>query len=505
MKIKRYNPLIIIFDLWDFIKNSFLVVIFLFIIKAGSDSLVIIFGQIAFVIFTIYSIIKYFLKWMTTKYELDDDSFHLYKGIFSKTRQTIPFSKIQNVSKQTTLLHRIFKVTSMQFDTGIAGENSAVIFEVITKQEANKIESHIVKARNNLGIGNEQSTCNSKVKAKIGHNHLEMENKTIHFTPTKEELFKASFTSLSFLMLIPFIWTIYFKIDEIYHLDEATETIVAQILNSSTTIVLIIIIFIIASIIFGVTRTFLKYGKYEISTDDERIYICRGILNEVEFSIEKNKVQAIQLNQSIIKRMLQLVEVKIISAGDIEFGDDSLEISVLYPFLSVERAHKLINKILPTYEITKTMERLPSKSFTVKLLKLVTFTLFVAGSSYFLKDSFGNFEQFWWTIPSALFFISVIFIFFDYINTRYTLNGEFVQFKKGSFATTLFLTKRDKIFEVRTSQNIFQKLFGLASIETINRAKPVHFDGVKDIPSTLAEQFLQWYCNRIDEIKIDKG
>lgn len=505
MKAKRYNPLIILFDLWSFVKNSFILIIYLFIIKAGSQSTLIKYGRLAFFVFAVGSIVYIFLSWVTAKYELDDDSFHLYKGLFSKTEQTIPFSKIQNVNKQTTLFHKILKVTSLQFETGIAGDDSTVTFEVISQKEADAIKNHIAEVSQKMITEDESLNDNQEAEVATERVQFTQENRTVHFTPTKQELIKASFTSFSFLMLIPFIGTIYFKIDEIYKIEVATETIISQIFSSAKTVIFLIVIFVIASIIFGISRTFLKYGKYEISSDDERIYIRKGILNEVDFSIEKNKVQAIQLNQSIIKRMLRLVEVEIISAGNLEMEDNSLEVSVLYPFLSIERAHHLINEILPTYEITQSMERLPKKSLIVKLIRQSFFWLLVTCSLLFLRDNFGSFEQFWWTVPLALFVISVIFMLLDYINTRYILNGEFVQFKKGSFSTTLFLTKRNKIFEVGATQSIVQRAFGLASIETINRAKPVHFDGVKDVPFGLAERFLQWYCGRLDEIEIDNS
>jgi putative membrane protein len=59
----------------------------------------------------------------------------------------------------------------------------------------------------------------------------------------------------------------------------------------------------------------------------------------------------------------------------------------------------------------------------------------------------------------------------------------------------------DKI-EVTVIRNLFQKLLGLATIGTINRAKSVQNSGVDDVPLELAQSFYKWYMGRRNEIEI---
>ena len=137
---KRYNPLLMLFNFCKLVRNSIFFVIYFFVIKAGSESTFITYGRIVFFIVFGLTLISIILKWFTHKYELDYRSFHLYKGIFNKSERTIPFSKIQNVNLHTSLFHRIFKVTSVNFETGITGEDAAVRFEVISQKEATRME-----------------------------------------------------------------------------------------------------------------------------------------------------------------------------------------------------------------------------------------------------------------------------------------------------------------------------------------------------------------------------
>ncbi|MBS4192786.1 PH domain-containing protein [Bacillus sp. FJAT-49705] len=500
-KAKRYNPLLILFDLWLLIKNSIFFVIFLFVIKAGSESTFITYGRIIFFLAFGLTIISIILKWLTHKYELDDRSFHLYKGIFSKSERTIPFSKIQNINRHTSLFHRIFKVTSINFETGMAGEDAAVKFEVISQKEADRMEAHMTSAvRDDLATilpSDEEDISYSAMEVKEGKS-----NRIIHFKPTKNDILKASFTSLSFLVLIPLLSSLYFKINEIFHVEDKAEGIFEKLIGSWWMVTIVFIVLIIASATFGIVRTFLKYGKYEISSDHDRIYIIKGVIDEAAFSIAKEKVQAIEIEQSFLKRVLGLAEVKLTSAGSLSSGEDTHEINSLYPFLPIKRAYELVSEILPYYEVTHKMDRLPQKSLLVRMFMPSWLWIIATIILFYFKPAVLKLEQAWWILSVGLFIIIVVLRLLDFFNTRYILNDHFIQFKKGSLTTSLFVSKRDKIIEVEVTRNIFQKLLGLASIGTINRAKPVHHAGVDDVPLELADSFYKWYMGRRNEIEL---
>src|SRR5699024_857622 len=180
--------------------------------------------------------------------------------------------------------------------------------------------------------GKEEQQLSSQVQNKP--------ERTVHFNPTRRDVIKASFTSLSFLVLIPIILSLYVKADQLLNLEERTEGFTSAILESWWFIAIIIILLIVVSVIFGIVKVYLQYGKYEISSDEERIYITQGVIDETSFSILKRNVQAVSIDQSLMKRILGIAEVKLISAGSLKADEDNkLEISSLYPFLPKESAY----------------------------------------------------------------------------------------------------------------------------------------------------------------------
>ncbi|MDP1418211.1 PH domain-containing protein [Peribacillus simplex] len=501
-KAKRYNPLLMLFNFCKLIRNSIFFVIYFFVIKAGSESTFITYGRIVFFIAFGLTLISIILKWFTHKFELDNRSFHLYKGIFSKSERTIPFSEIQNVNRHTSLFHRIFKVTSVNFETGIAGGDADVRFEVISQKEADRMESHMKST-----VQEELATIHASEYKDIASVEAEVKkgisNRTNHYKPTKKDIIKASFTSLSFLVLIPLISSFYFKINEIFHVENEAVGIFEKLIGSWWMVTFIIIVLVIASITFGIVRTFLKYGNYQVSSDHDRIYITKGLIDETAFSISKEKVQAIEIKQSIMKRILGLAEVKLTSAGGLSSEEDTLEINSLYPYLPVKRAYEMVSEILPFYEITQKMTPLPIKSFWVRILWPSWLWIIATVFLLYFKPTVLEVEETWWMLSAILLIIIFVSRLLDFFNTFYILNDHFIQFKKGSMATSLFVSKRDKIIEVNVTRNIIQKMLGLASIGTINRAKPVHHAGINHVSIEMADAFYKWYMERRNEIKVE--
>ncbi|USK55400.1 PH domain-containing protein [Cytobacillus solani] len=503
IQAKRYNPLLMLFQLFNLIKNSIFFVVFLFVIKAGSDSAFIKYGKVIFILAFVITFISIIIKWFTTKYAFDNKSFYLYKGIFSKSERSIPFSKIQNINRHTALFHRIFRVTSISFETGIKGENASVKFEVVSRIEADRMEAHLSSTVHVDLPSIQESDANMETFPHEEDDSKVNSIRVLHFKLTKKDTLKASFTSFSFLLLIPLIASLYFKINDIFHVEEEAEGVISEILNSWWLVFGIIIFLVIASAAFGIVSTYLKYGKYEISSDFDRIYITKGVINETSFSISKEKVQAIEIKQSTLKRVFGLAEVKLTSAGGLGSEEDKHEINSLYPYLPIRRAYEIVSDILPTYEVTEKMDRLPKKSLWVRLLWPSWIWIITTAVLYYFKPAILNVEKAWWIISACLFVIIGVTRLLDFYNTRYVLNDRFVQFKKGSLTTTLFVSKREKVIEVRVSRNIIQKLLGLASIKTINRAKPVYHAGIEDVPQELANVFYKWYKGRKNEIKLE--
>lgn len=502
---RRYHPASILFKYGRLVRNMFFLFLILFVFNRTDPSTIITYGRYAFLAYVAFSIVSTVLTWLTSAYALDEDRFHLHTGIFNKTERTISFTKVQNINRHTSFFHKILGLTSIRFETATAGEEASVKFDVLTKKEAARIEE-IVEAKRKPEVHKETEIFaeqDESSSTEIPSGKPKALERTIHFSPTTRDLIKASFTSFSFLLLVPLLGSLYYNVSDFINLDERVDGLVGDVMSSGWIIAATVLVILLASLAFGIFQTFRKYGKYEIASDDKRIYIQKGILSETSFSIAKDRVQAIEVNQSFIKRLLGLAEVKLISAGSLSLGEDNLDISSLYPFLPKAKAYTIISELLPSYTIQERMERLPRRSLWLRMIKPSWLWIIATALLIFFKPDFFSIENTWWIASVLLLGLVIISRVLDFLHTRFCLNGELIQFKTGGFTTSLFVTKREKVVEVKVTQNGLQRLLGLRSLETVTRAKPVHHSYLTDAPETLATDFHKWYRERTKVIELE--
>src|SRR5690606_36233360 len=139
-----------------------------------------------FLFFIILTLVKIILNWMTSTYATDQRAFYLSKGIFTKEERTVPFSKIQNVQRRMTIVHKLFGLTAITFETGITGEDNRVAFHIVKKEEAERLEQLLPQSTSmdeELDrLEEEGSTSCETVPERI-----------VHFRATKKDLVKAAF------------------------------------------------------------------------------------------------------------------------------------------------------------------------------------------------------------------------------------------------------------------------------------------------------------------------
>ncbi|MGP7819308.1 PH domain-containing protein [Niallia sp. 01092] len=479
-RTKRLHPLKMLLDVFRLIKNNVVFAIILFVLNFGTEKLYMKVLQIVFLIAIVWSLISIVIKWTKYRYTIIERSIHLSSGLFTKSYRTISLNKIQNMQRHTSVLHKIFGITSLTFETGESGDQSSISFSAISKKEAEWLEHSI----------NEKHTLLKEEQTGDNHNNI---SKVSHFKATRKEVIKASFTSLSFLALIPLLVSIYKNVDDFFNLDGMTAEIWKTTLHHWWLFGLIFIVLTIAAIAFGIVSTFWKYGNYEILSDQGEIYIKKGVVEEISFSIQKEKVQAIEIIQSPVKRLFKLAEVKLISTGDT--GEEELKTNSLYPFLPINKAYEMIHQLLPEYKVEQSMEKLSKKAFLARMLEPSFIWIFGTAAVFYFKPSL-------WYVSILLFCIIYALRVFDYRNSRYLIHNEFVQMKSGSLKTSLFITKRSKVMEIEVKRTKWQKKFGLATIKMINRSKPLVHTKMMDVPLEKADVFYIWYTKRILEIEM---
>ncbi|MFD1849725.1 PH domain-containing protein [Oceanobacillus bengalensis] len=503
----RYHPLTIAFRIYQLVKSNLLFALILFVFQKDSEFWLWKYGKYAFLLFIILRLIYIVTAWFVEKYEWKDLMFHIHKGIFVKRTSTIPFSKIQNVTRKTTVFHKLVGLTSLTFETAMDGEDDAIHFEVLTEKQANDLIDLVQPGKQTI-LQKEQADIaqmDEQENEDLEQEAVQQKNRMVHFTPKRKDLWKASFTSLSFLAIIPIAVGAFDYIGPLLPETDQVEGLFQVFLNSKWLLFVIIILAVIVAVSFGVGRTFIRYGKYKISSDASYIYIDRGVLDESYFAIEKRKIQGLEIEQTWIKRIFGLAEVKLISTANPKNVDGSVNVNSLYPFLPVNKAYHLIKELLPIYQLNGQLERLPRKSLWVKLLRPSWIWIVATIGLAYFKPAIFQIDQAWWIVSLLLLCCILLHRILDYIHTRYAVSEDQVQWWHGGLTSRMFITKRKNVVEITNSQTLLQKYFQVASVTTTNRSVPAHKEKINDIPLPYAIDIEDWYLKRKEDVEFEEA
>jgi putative membrane protein len=473
--IKKYHPAMMVVELVTFIKGIFGPFLLLFVLKASSTSTWVIWGRYLLLIGSFGAIVWIILKWQFHRYEISGNTIVFREGIVVKKQRSVSCDRIQNQKSNTTFVHQWFGLNSLTLETSITVEDASFHFPVITVEEKERIIKQVEQHQN---ISEPKMEDHPAETSPV---------RSIHFRSTKRDMVKASFTSLSFLAIFPLLSALYFNLADFFQIEKTAKNAFDYLLMNKWMLAAIFVLAMLISVVIGFIKTSVKYGNFVISDDEERIFIEKGVGNVIRFSIQKSKIQAVMIEQSLLKRLLGLASIKLLSAGGSK--EDQHEIGYLYPFMPKHEAYKMLQTILPQYQLKEHMERFPIKVLWLKLLHPYYVTILALVGFLILKRE-------WLWLAAVIFLISILARILDYLFTSYIRHGDTIQIRKGGFTNETFVTHRKRIQQITVKHSWMQRRFGVATLIFTNKAKPQHESKLYGVSSEEASIFYTWYKNK---------
>ncbi|MFC7322527.1 PH domain-containing protein [Halobacillus campisalis] len=295
----------------------------------------------------------------------------------------------------------------------------------------------------------------------------------VNFRAGFKDILKASFVSFSFLLFIPFALSIISK------LNDWDRQVLDYLLNHEFSwgqLILFALVVLIGGTVFGVVKTYSKYGNYEITSDQFYIYISKGGSHKSSLSIPKGKVQGIEVTQTISKRITRTAKVYLMVTGT---SPSEVESYQLFPFLPLNRIRTLIPELIPQYRIAWPQIRLPKRGGLSRIVHPFCLGGVLTVGLFLWEPVPYGIVQPWWVYSILFFFVVVSAKWISFSRTRYNLDTEFLQLRTGILHNYFVMVKSGKITEMQMTRNLLQKYLGLGTIQSKNRSmKPKVLKGL---------------------------
>lgn len=300
----------------------------LILILGGSDDDGSFFGQYAELLFFFVPLGLAFARWYSTRYALDAEAVYLNSGIFKRTKQVLPRSKVQNLSTTAPLLARATGLVELNISD--ASADGDIRLRLIERSEAERLTALL---RSDLKQGTlasnaapptgattstEASPEGSRSEAlapplvrSAGHQY----DSPPVVNPSTAKLIRMS-AALSADGVIPslFLGLVFASINWL------NGDFLAELLPFSFPVWAWALVIPAGAFLVGTLATIgrvLTLGGFRLWDDPDRLRMKAGLLTERQITARRERIQLIRVNRPWLARQLGLEEVRF-STADVE-------------------------------------------------------------------------------------------------------------------------------------------------------------------------------------------
>lgn len=183
-----------------------------------------------------------------------------------------------------------------------------------------------------------------------------------------------------------------------------------------------------------------------------------------------SRIQAIRVEQSIIRHLFGYVTVYIESAGGSVTNNESINIMLL-PLIKKSKLKKYIEECLPEYTIDVELTGAPRRSAKRYMLRTSLISLpIIGGLSYF------HFP--WGLFSFALLPLTIYWGYLSYLAAGWNISNKQLVLRHRIISTTTFYLPRNRIQDINITQTIFQKKSKVGSISAFIKSGGIGKKGI---------------------------
>lgn len=389
---------------------------------------------VAFLVFTGIVFLVHWLAYKRLYYVLGPDEFNLYSGIITKKRVHVPYNKVQSVDQKASLLQRIAGVRTLYIDTAGGANNKAIVVPYVTKHDAEWLRSELFarkdasirgvsyqesvrfrsqmaqrpqkpgapvplgaerEGRNILDVGQEAWDELGGVFAGEAYDggHVSYE----YGLSNKELIFAGLSNNTSFVVLLMGIIIGIVELigsaldilptDEVDVFSTMVRDTGMHVIQSGMFAFAAVIIGIILVVwILSVIGSCIGYGGFRARRRESRIEVEYGLLQHTFQGVDIERVQAVVITQSFIRRLFGYCEVSLAKVDANVEGDDGKNARakrgvVIHPFVKIAKVPEILAGLVPEFEDVPTDRR---KVAPVALRRALTRRCIVQGAGFWL-------------------------------------------------------------------------------------------------------------------------
>jgi putative membrane protein len=384
------------------------------------------------------------LEFIKFKFHIANNNLIIRKGVFRKKTLTIPLDKIQSVHLEQSIWHTLTKSYKVIIDTAgtekVESSMYALNADVAASFKQLLLEQQSEVSESTLSPLPQQSTI-IKVNAKdlfklcITANHIETLVIVCFFVFSKLEDFKPLLKTVSFGWL---------------------EQYEKQLQVTWKLVLAIALIVAILSVIISSIRVLLRYANFNVQVSSKGFHIRGGLVQSKQMVIPFSKVQLMNWNANLLKRMAGMYVLHLKAIGE---DDLKKKQKVLLPITNDQQLPQIIPYYQENLPINSSNAHSIHKAYAwLRILWIgIPVTAIVTTIGYLAWDVYGLWLLLW--LP-YYFLVRTVYR----KNFRFWINDEALQLSTGVWGRQAILMNWNKVQTVTLKQSPYQRRNQLATL-----------------------------------------
>lgn len=333
--LQRQHPAAALANAFDIIRGNFITILVLIFIGGG--------GQQAN--FTLYWILGTFIvlliwgliSWYRFEFRVHEGELQIEQGVFIHKKLYLTSDRIQVIDISAGVIQRLFGLVAVEVKTAGSSSKEAKI-NAISREKAEQLKS-LLRKENDSPIADADD---------------ELKQSRVYTLDTKDLLVAAS-TSGRLGVALSVVGAGFSQIEQLISEEQMIRFVETNLPNStSTTMVLLsIAAVIVVSWLFSFVSTIIKYYDFVVEVRENELLITRGLFERTQLTIPFNRIQAVQIQEELLRQPLGYASLVIESAG---YGEEQANSTTLFPLIAKHRIFEFIDDVIPEYhaDITQT-------------------------------------------------------------------------------------------------------------------------------------------------------
>ncbi|MCP8968153.1 PH domain-containing protein [Ectobacillus ponti] len=404
-----------------------------------------------------------FIRWRRFTYMVEPDQICIESGIWLRNKRYIPKERMQSIHELQDIVHRLFGLVKLQIETASGGNDHEGVLTAITREEAvwiQRVFSHGQAA-------SEEEQLSS-------------------YELSKRRLLLYAATSGSVGLVLSAAVGLYSELDDYFDIPDALAFFYEK--TAGFYAIGILVLGLLAWAV-GMLLVYQKYYGFRLVRQRDELVMTRGLFEKKKVVIPLKRIQAVKIEENMVRQWLGFATVHLLSAGSQEDEHEKFSYICL-PLVPKRELPGLLRVFLPGYVPQTSFVRLPRRAQRRYMIR-AALPLAVAGFT-----AFYFFPVMKYVLPPVLAG-AMLFGFWQYWDAGWSLEGQQVILSRRRLNRVTVLVQRKHIQSLAVSRTVWQDYASLCTVRLHVKSGALSASfAVKDSDESLGVLLRAWYSSQ---------